>query len=449
MKSVILAAGLISASIFFSCNNKENVDNKDKMDTTKQVSEVDTFKYLSEQFADLKILRYRIPGFENLKLDEKKMLYYLYEAALAGWDIHWDQNYKHNIYIRKTLEAIINTYNGDKNSDDYQKFLVYAKRVFFSSGIHHHYSNIKILPEIPEAYFTELVKNSDESAFPLQDGETIDDLISKLIPILFDPEIAAKKVDKDPTKDLVTSSAVNFYEGVTQKEVEAYYQGITDKNDSTPVSYGLNTKVVKENGMVKELVWKVGGMYSPAIEKIVGWLKKASELAQTPAQKKSLDLLIKFYETGDLKTFDDYCIAWVGDTAAAIDVVNGFIEVYNDPLGQKGSFESVVSIKDPEASKRIAAIGAQAQWFENHSPIADSFKKKSIKGISAKVINVVMVIRRCLSHPHQLGSTCPTPTGSELPKVQNLLISVTLSMHIMNLQKVVDYLKSLHIHRKK
>ena len=271
------------------------------------------------------------------------------------------------------------------------------------------------------------MKNSDESAFPLQDGETIDDLISKLIPILFDPEIAAKKVDKDPTKDLVAASAVNFYEGVTQKEVEAYYQGITDKNDSTPVSYGLNTKVVKENGKVKELVWKVGGMYSPAIEKIVGWLKKASELAQTPAQKKSLDLLIKFYETGDLKTFDDYCIAWVADTAAAIDVVNGFIEVYNDPLGQKGSFESVVSIKDPEASKRIAAIGAQAQWFENHSPIADSFKKKSIKGISAKVINVVM----------ESGDASPsTPIGINLPNSN--WIRATEGSKSVNLGNIVN-----------
>lgn len=364
------------------------------------------FQYQTEQFADLRILRYQIPGFEELSLQQKKLAYYLYQAALSGRDIIWDQHYKHNLYIRRTLEAIVNHYSGDRNSEDFQKFMVYTKRVWFSNGIHHHYSTIKFLPEFSPEYFAHLVKNSPNADFPLQAGETIDDLITKLTPILFDPEVDAKRVNLDPRVDMVVSSANNFYEGVTQKEVEAYYKRIIDPKDPHPISYGLNSKMMKENGKVVERVWKVGGMYSQAIEKIVYWLEKASQVAENDQQKKALDLLIQYYKTGDLRTFDEYNIAWVQDTASVIDVINGFIEVYGDPLGYRGSFESVVSFKDMEATKRIAAISANAQWFEDHSPLMEAHKKKNVKGVSAKVITVVV----------ESGDASPsTPIGINLP----------------------------------
>jgi len=367
---------------------------------------LDTMKYEVDQFADIRVLRYKIIGFEALSLKQKEMLYYLSEAALAGKDIIWDQNYKYNLTVRKTIETIVSSYKGDKNSQDWKKFMVYAKRVWFSNGIHHHYSSAKILPEFSAAYFSDLIKNSDMSSLPVNKDENLQAFTGRITPIICDPKVASKKVNLDPTFDLITSSATNFYEGVNEKEVTEFYKAMNKANDSTPVSYGLNSKLMKENGKLVEKVWKVGGMYSASLEKVVYWLKKASSVAENIAQKKALDLLIKFYQTGDLKKFDEYCIAWVADTASAIDVVNGFIEVYGDPLGRKGSYESVVSVKDMEASKRIAAIGAQAQWFEDNSPLIPEHKKKFVKGISAKVINTVV----------ETGDAAPsTPIGINLP----------------------------------
>ncbi|MDA2925192.1 dipeptidyl peptidase 3 [Acidobacteria bacterium AH-259-L09] len=365
------------------------------------------FQYETEQFADLRILRYRVPGFESLTPKQKELLYYLYQAGLSGRDIIWDQNYRHNLYIRRTLENIVETYEGDRDSADWGNFMVYTKRVWFSSGIHHHYSTLKILPEFTEQYLAELVKNSDPQKFPLQAGETVDDLILKLTAIMFDQNIDAKKVNLDPNVDQIKESATNYYaEDLTQQEVENYYNAIIDRQDPRPVSYGLNSKLVKEKGVIREKVWKVGGMYTEAIEKIIYWLNKAAETAQTPEQKAVLEKLIEYYETGDLKKFDEYNILWVQDTASSVDVINGFIEVYGDPLGFRGAFESVVSFRDMEATKRIDALGKNAQWFENNSTIRDQHKKQKVTGISAKVITVVM----------ESGDSSPsTPIGINLP----------------------------------
>ena len=364
------------------------------------------FIFQTEQFADLKIIRYQIPGFDRLTPQQKEMAYYLYEAGVSGRDIIWDQNYKHNLLVRRTLEAIVANYKGDRNTEDFKNFMVYTKRVWFSNGIHHHYGSKKFEPGFSKEYFAQLVKNSPEGAFPTAKDETLDQLIVKLTPILFDPNVDSKRVNLDPKDDIIKTSAMNFYEGLTQKEVEAYYTKIIDTKDPRPISYGLNSKLVKENGVIVEKVWKIGGMYSPAIEKIVYWLEKASGVAENATQKAALDKLIEYYKTGDLKKFDEYNILWVKDTESMIDVTNGFIEVYGDPLGYRGAFESVVSIKDMEASKRIDAISKEAQWFEDNSPLAPEHKKKSVTGISAKVITVV----------GESGDASPsTPIGVNLP----------------------------------
>lgn len=395
------------------------------VDTLKK--EEGEFKYIAEQFADLRVLRYKIEDFDNLSLQQKELLYYLYEAALCGRDITWDQNYKYNLTIRKTLEAIFSDPNIDTTNPDYEKLLVYAKRVWFSSGIHHHYSSDKFVPECSKEFFVEAIKKVDSAKLPLDNGETVDNFASFLVPIVFDPALSAKKVELDPKKDLVLTSAVNFYEGVNQKEVTEFYDKQIDKDSKTPVMTGLNSKLVKENGAIVEKKWMVGGMYTQAIEKIVFWLEKASSVAENAAQKEAIDKLITFYKTGDLKDFDAYNIAWVKDTASAIDVVNGFIEVYQDPLGRKGSFEAVVSVKDMEASKRIAAIGANAQWFEDNSPILPEHKKKNVKGISAKVINAVV----------ESGDSGPvTPIGINLPN--NEWIRETHGSKSVNLGNIVE-----------
>ncbi|RMF64247.1 MAG: dihydrofolate reductase [Calditrichaeota bacterium] len=389
MKSNLLLSILSVAALMTACHKREA-----------------PFKYQTEQFADVRILRYRVPGFEKLAPKQKEMLYYLYQAALSGRDIIYDQNYKYNLLVRRTLEAIVNSYTGDRTTEDFQKFMTYTKRVWFSNGIHHHYSTIKFQPEFSRDYFAQLVKNSPGGAFPLAEGQTLDDLIAQLTPIMFDPTVATKRVNLDPDVDLVARSANNYYEGVTQKEVEAYYNKIIDKNDPTPISYGLNSKLVRENGRIKERVWKVGGMYTQAIEKIVYWLEKARDVAENDQQKTALDKLIEYYKTGDLHVFDEYNIAWVKDTQSRIDVVNGFIEVYGDPMGYRGAYESVVSFRNEEATKRIQAIGNQAQWFEDHSPIMATHKKKNVQGISAKVITVVV----------ESGDSSPsTPIGINLP----------------------------------
>jgi len=364
------------------------------------------FKFLTEQFADLKIIRYQIPGFEELNPRQKELLYYLTEAALSGRDIVWDQNYKHNLRIRKTLETIVESYSGEKSGTEWDQFMVYTKRVWFSNGIHHHYSTMKFTPEFSPEYFAQLVKGSNAQSLPLDEGQKVEDLITFLTPILFDPNVDAKRVNKDPNADLLLTSAGNYYEGVTQKEAEDFYAAMENKNDPTPVWHGLNSKLVKENGKLVEKVWKVGGMYGTAIERIVYWLSKAVTVAETDIQKKAFEKLIEYYQTGDLRKFDEYNILWVQDTAASVDAVNGFIEVYGDPLGHKATYESVISFKDLDATRRIAAISQQAQWFEDNSPLIESHKKKDVTGISAKVITVVT----------ESGDASPsTPIGINLP----------------------------------
>ncbi|MBS1653136.1 MAG: dihydrofolate reductase [Bacteroidetes bacterium] len=364
------------------------------------------FEYFVEQFADLRILRYNVPDFEKLPIKSKTLLYYLYEAALSGRDILYDQNYKYNLTIRKTLEAIIENYTADKNTEDYKKFIEYAKSVWFSNGIHHHYSQEKIIPQCSMSYFESLIKNTNDLQLPLLAGQTKDDFIKALMPIIFDKSIAFKKVNLDLKDDIIKTSAVNLYEGVTQKEVVDFYAAMIDSKNKQQPMYGLNSKVVKKDGKLVEEIYKVGGLYTSAIEKIVYWLEKALPFCENDTQKESLEKLISFYKSGSIKDFDDYNIAWVKDTASTVDVVNGFIEVYQDPLGKKGAFESVVSVKDFKASKRIATIGANAQWFEDNSPIMTEHKKKQVKGISAKVINAVI----------EAGDAAPsTPIGINLP----------------------------------
>lgn len=360
-----------------------------QLPTSQKQSEMKEFKFFVEQFADLAIGRFQIPGFENLPLQQKKLLYYLYEAALSGRDIFWDQNYKHNLEIRRSLENIVKHYKGNRDAENFKKFMVYTKRVWFSNGIHHHYSTEKILPDFPKEYFSELIANSPGSVFPLAQGETLENFIAKLTPLVFDPTIAPKRVNLDPNVDMVVNSANNFYKNITQKEVEAFYKKIINKDDPTPISYGLNSQLEKKDGKIVENVWKAGGMYGKAIEKIVYWLEKAAGAAENDVQKNILDLLIKYYKTGDLKIFDDYSIAWTKDTVSRIDAVNGFIETYGDALSYRANYESVVSFRDEEATRRVETIGRNAQWFEDHSTIPDDYKKKEVKGVSGKVITVV------------------------------------------------------------
>ncbi|MCX6564907.1 MAG: dihydrofolate reductase [Candidatus Aminicenantes bacterium] len=364
------------------------------------------FRWQIDQFADLKILRYQVPGFEALTPSQKELVYYLSEAALCGRDIIFDENYKYNLTIRKTLDAIVEGYKGDRTDPRWEKFMVYVKRVWFSNGIHHHYSTDKFLPEIEPDYFAELVRGSQGVSFPVAAGQSLDDFVAFLRPILFDPTVAPKKVSLDSTKDLVTSSAVNFYDGVTQADVEKYYEKITDKKDPTPVSYGLNSRLVRKDGKIVEQVASIDGLYGPAIKQIVFWLEKAVAVAENDQQKKTIEALIKYYRTGNLKDFDAYNVLWVGDMQSRIDFVNGFIEVYNDPMGRKATWESLVNFKDLEATKRADIISANAQWFEDNSPVDPKFKKKEVKGVAAKVITAAII-----------GGDCypSTPIGINLP----------------------------------
>ena len=356
----------------------------------------ENFRYLIDQFADIKIMRYRIPGWEGLSLRQKEYIYHLSEAAKYGWDIHWDQNCRYNLDVRNVLQDIIEKYDGDRNCGDYADFLVYAKRVFFSNGIHHHYAEDKFTPECSEEYFRSLME-------AVGHGEECD----TLLPVIYDPSILAQRRSSDPEGDIVALSAVNFYEGVTREEVEAYYDSIIDRNDPHPISYGLNTKVVKnEEGKVVELPWKVGGIYGPALEKICEELEKAKAVAENDTQRQEISELQEYYRTGDLRLWDRYNITWVSDTLGTIDFTNGFVEDYNDPLGRKGAWEGNVSYKDFEASKRTKAISDNAQWFEDNSPIDSRFKKSQVKGVIAKVINVAAIA----------GDSYPaTPIGINLP----------------------------------
>ena len=348
------------------------------------------FKYLTEQFSDAKILRYRVPGFENLSLDQKALIYYLSQAALCGRDIIYDQNCKSNLLIRTAMEGIYSSYRGDRNSDEFSIFVVYLKRIWFSNGIHHHYSTDKFIPDFSKTYFATLIKGTPVETLPLAKGQSKEQLLEELIPLVFDAQVAPKRVSLDPSKDLILSSSSNFYEGVTQKEAEDFYASMKKdaklKKTDTLISFGLNSKLVKENGKIVEKTYKVGGLYSAAIEQIVNWLEKAMTVAENPEQRDVIRKLISYYRSGSLVTWDEYSIAWVKDIKSKVDFVNGFVEVYGDPMAMKGSWESIVNFKDEEATKRTEILSRNAQYFEDISPIAPAFKKSKVVGVSAKVI---------------------------------------------------------------
>lgn len=351
------------------------------------------FRYLIDEFADLKVMRYRIPGWEELSLRQKEYVYHLAEAAKWGRDIYFEQNCEGNLRLRKIIEKIINEYAGDRTTADYLSFEVYAKRVFFSNGVHHHYAEDKFFPECSKEYFASLM----ESVGAFDQG---------ILDFVYDRESGQQRRSTSQEGDIVTLSAVNYYEGVTRKEVEDYYASIEDKNDPRPIAYGLNTKVVKQDGKVTELPWCVGGLYSDLITKICDELEKAAAVAENDTQRKCISLLVDYYRTGDLRKWDEYNVAWVGELEGTVDFVNGFVEDYNDPLGRKGAWEGNVNIKDHKASERTEILSANAQWFEDNSPVDPRFRKPEVKGVSAKVINVA-----CIS-----GDSYPsTPIGINLP----------------------------------
>lgn len=351
-----------------------------------------TFNYVVDQFADLQVLRYRVPGFENLSLQQKKLVYYLSEAALQGRDILFDQNGKYNLRIRKLLEALYLNYAGVRDTDEFKAFEVYLKRVWFSNGIHHHYGCEKFVPGFSESFLRTMIASVDAAFLPLKSGETVEEMCSCLFPVIFDPEIMPKRVNQTDGEDLVKTSAANYYEGVTQQEAEDFYAAQKERGDSEhPVMYGMNSRLIKKDGKIQEEVWKAGGLYGEAIEKIICWLHRAEEVAENDSQRQVIRLLIAFYQTGDLKMFDDYSIQWLKDTASRVDFVNGFIESYGDPLGLKASWESIVNFKDLEATRRTELISRNAQWFEDHSPVDLRFKKEQVKGVSAKVITAAIL----------------------------------------------------------
>lgn len=366
------------------------------------------FSYIVDQFADLQILRYQVPGFANLSLRQKQLLYHLSEAALMGRDILFDQNGRYNLVIRRTLEAVYLYGKVDKSSVDYQAFEVYLKRVWFANGIHHHYGEDKFIPGFSEAFFDAAVRSVDTSLLPLKAGETVDALLARLKPVIFDPSVMPKRTVQSGDTDWIQASANNYYgEDVTQAEVEAFYGKMKAEGDSRcSLSYGLNSRLEKENGQLVERVWKVGGLYSEAIERIVAELEKATAFAENEKQRRIIATLIDYYRTGDLRTFDAYSILWVEDTDSQVDFVNGFIETYGDALGLKASWESTVNFRNEEATRRTQIISENAQWFEDHSPVDKRFKKERVKGVSAKVITVTM-----------LGGDCypSTPIGINLP----------------------------------
>ncbi len=339
----------------------------------------------------MQILRYRVKGFEELSLRQKRLVYYLSEAALEGRDILFDQNGRYNLQIRRLLEAVWLHYQGDRSSESFKALEIYLKRVWFSNGIHHHYACDKFVPGFTSGYLKKVLEALDPAVLPLQEGENLQVMCDRLFPVIFDPYVMPKRVNQADGEDLVLTSAANYYEGVTQQEAEDFYAALKTADDPEPVMYGMNSRLVKVDGQIREEVWKVGGMYSPAIEKIIGWLEKAWEVAENDGQKEVILLLTDFYRTGDLKVFDAYSIAWLKDTASHVDFVNGFIESYGDPLGMKASWESIVNFKDTEATHRTEVISSNAQWFEDHSPVDTRFKKEQVKGVSAKVITAAML----------------------------------------------------------
>ena len=351
----------------------------------------DQFNYTVEQFADLQLLRFKVHGFEELPLKQKELVYYLSEAALQGRDILFDQNGKYNLIIRKMLEVVYTDYQGDRSDANFKNFETYLKRVWFSNGIHHHYAADKFVPGFTPEFFKSALESVDASKLPLMEGETLDALCEEVFPVIFDAKIMAKRVNQADGEDLVLTSASNYYDGVTQKEAEAFYAKMKNPNDTMPVMIGMNSRLVKENGKIQEKVWKSGGLYGQAIDKIIYWLEKAQGVAENENQKAVISKMIQFYKDGDLKTFDEYAILWVKDLDSRVDYVNGFTESYGDPLGMKASWESIVNFKDLEATKRTQNISDNAQWFEDHSPVDKRFKKDEVKGVSAKVITGAII----------------------------------------------------------
>ena len=372
MKLIGKMLTIVSAASMLACAPKTEDQEQD-------------FKYLVDEFADLKIMRYRVNGWDDLSLQQKEYIYHLAEAAKYGRDIIWMQNCKYNLEIRKVLENILENYKGDRSCPEYAAFEVYAKRVFFSNGIHHHYAEDKFFPECPEAYFQDLMTAVGEG-----------DKCQKLLPIIYREDLLAQRKSTDKSGDIVAESAVNFYEGVTKAEVEKFYAAMMDPSDKTPVSYGLNSRVVKDaDGFIYEDVYKVGGLYGAALEKICAELEKAAAVAENDLQKAYIADLVAYYKSGDLKLWDSYNIQWVKDTDAVVDFVNGFVEDYNDPLGRKATWEGLVNFKDAEASRRAELISDNAQWFEDNSPVDSRFKKEEVKGVTAKVINVAVLAGDC------------------------------------------------------
>jgi dipeptidyl-peptidase-3 len=360
-----------------------------------------------ERFADVRLLRYQVPGFAELEPKHKELLYYLYEAALSGREIVYDQKYRYNLGVKRTLEEVVKHYRGDRGAPEFQALVLYLKRIWFANGLHHHYSSDKFAPGFDFAALERMVKATPQGRFPVRAGQSVDGLLAELEPVMFDPTVDAKLVSKSAAGDVLASSAINFYgRGVTQGDVASFYAGRLAPNDPAPVSLGLNSTLEKNGAQLVERVWKVGGRYTEALERVVYWLEKASAVAESDAQRLALDKLVRFYRSGDLRDWDEYNIGWVEDKDSLVDVINGFIEVYHDPLGMRGSFESVVSFRDPVATKRINAIATEAQWFEDHSPILARHKKADVKGITGRVITVVV----------ESGDTSPaTPIGINLP----------------------------------
>ena len=388
------------------------------------------FNYFIDQFEDIRVLRYQLPGFEFLTLQQKKLIYYLSQAALSGRDILWDQNFRYNMVIRKTLEAILDNYSGDKESAEYEAFLIYAKRVFFANGIHHHYSNDKLKPGYSESYFASLIDGIDRNYLPLSAGQTVEEFISIIADVIFDEKLFGRKVEQRKGADMVAESAVNFYENVNQKEVEDFYKTKSDQQDPHPVSIGLNSKVSKKEGKIVEDVYRSGGLYGPVIDQIVIWLEKAIIASDSELQRKEIGLLIDYYRSGDLKVWDNFNVLWAQDNEPEVDYNNGFIETYSDPLGRKATWEAIVNYTDIEASRRTKIITANAQWFEGNSPIQLQYKKEKVNGVAAKVINIAM-----------LGGDCypVSPLGINLPNANWIRKEVgSKSVSLANITKAYD-----------
>ena len=419
MKKLMICIGL--AGTLAACAPQQPADEAQAQPQEQE------FKFLVDEFADLKVMRYQIPEWDQLTLQQKAYVYYLGEAAKCGRDILADQNFKYNLTVRKTIEAVIESYQGDRECADFQNFMVYAKRVFFSNGIHHHYAEDKFFPEVSEAYFADLVRGCDATLLPLNEGESIDDFIAFLTPVVFDRELY--KIRRSSEEDIIANSAVNFYDGdITKAEVEDFYGKMRKPNDETPISYGLNSKLVKKDGQIYEDVYKADGLYGDAINAIIGWLKKANEVAENDIQRDYTQKLIDYYTTGDLKTWDEYNIAWVQDSVSTIDFVNGFIEDYGDPMGMKATWEAIVDYKDVEATAISNIISENAQWFEDNSPVDERFKKKECKGVSAKSIIVTTLAGDCFPAP-PIGINLPNADwirkdyGSKSVTISNLMVA--------------------------